>query len=147
MSALERAIWMVKLPFRAAWGALLIANFLVFGPLFLLVGAFVAYWVALTFSFIFLPEAWTEAMWAWASGLYAEHMWFKIATIAAFTLLVMPILGFWPGRDPLEEAANDKKMRDINDAMIAAQQQERALAERRAAQELGRIQAHKSLFG
>ncbi len=131
MSALQRAIWMVKLPFRVAWGALLIANFLVFAPLFLLVSAFVAYWVALTFSFIFLPEAWTEAMWTWASGLYAEHMWFKAATIAAFTFLCLPLL-FWPGETEEDRKKREEEFRRANEDLIARQNFEQSKARMRA---------------
>lgn len=147
MSALTKAIRLLILPFRIAWTGVLFAYVIVGSAICLLVGAFVAYWVALTLSYIFLPEAWTEAMWMWGSSLYAEHQWFKVATIAAFTLLILPILAVWPGRDPLEEAIHDKKMNELNNNMIAAREQDRALSERRSAQELSRLQAHKSLFG
>jgi hypothetical protein len=133
MSALKKAIWLLAVPFRVAWTVFLIAYVLVGSAVCLMVGAFVAYWVALTFSYIFLPEAWTEAMWVWGASLYAEHHWIKVATIAAFTLLLFPILAAWPGRDPLEEVLHEKKMNELNNNMIAARQQERAQAERQAA--------------
>ncbi|OHV80286.1 hypothetical protein [Ensifer sp. LCM 4579] len=125
MSAFSKAITVVTLPLRAAWTAFLIVNFLVVAAAILLVGAFVVYWLALAFSYLFLPEVWTEAIWSWASGLYTEHTWFKVATIAAFVLLLLPVLGYWPGRDPLEEAAHERKMVELNKNLIAVQQQER----------------------
>ncbi|MFC0808934.1 hypothetical protein ACFHWW_26425 [Ensifer sp. P24N7] len=125
MSAYSKAIRVVALPFRAAWTGILIANFLVIAAAALLVGSFVAYWLELAFSYLFLPEVWTEALWSWASGLYAEHTWFKVGTIAAFALLLFPVLGYWPGRDPLEEATHERKMVELNKNLVAVQQQER----------------------
>ncbi|RWF05865.1 MAG: hypothetical protein EOS81_03080 [Mesorhizobium sp.] len=144
MSALERAIWLAKLPFRVLWGALLIVNFLAFAPLFLLVIAFVTYWIALSLSYLFLPEAWADGMWAWASELYAEHLWFKAATITAFTLLCLPLL-FWPSESEEDRKKREEKDRRATDDLIAAREQERA-TERRASQELSRLQACKTLF-
>jgi len=125
MSAVEKAIWLVKLPFRVAWTALLILNFLIVAPVVLAVGAFVIYWVALTISYILLPEAWTAAMWAWGSGLYADHMWVKVATIGAFTVLVSPIfLLAKDGRTDEEIRKEDEeRLRLANDALIAQRNQ------------------------
>ncbi|MBP2236583.1 hypothetical protein J2Z31_003097 [Sinorhizobium kostiense] len=100
-------------------------NFLVVAAGGLLLGGFVAYWLALTFSYLFLPEAWTESLWLWASGFYAEHTWFKVVTITAFVLLLFPLLGYWPGRDPLEEAAHERKMIELNKDLIAVRKRER----------------------
>jgi hypothetical protein len=122
MSALMKAIRFLILPFRIAWTGFLIAYVIIGTAVFLLVGSFVAYWVVLTLSYIFLPEAWTEAMWVWGSSLYAEHLWIKVGTITAFTLLLLPIFAALPGRDPLEEALHEKKMQELNDNLIAARQ-------------------------
>ncbi|PJR12807.1 hypothetical protein [Sinorhizobium meliloti] len=126
MSAFSKAITVVTLPFRAAWTGFLIVNFLIVAAATLLVGAFVAYWLSLAIAYVILPEVWTEALWSWASGMYAEHTWFKAVTIAAFVLLLLPVLGYWPGRDPLEEAAHEKKIVELNKNLVAVQQQERS---------------------
>lgn len=132
MSALRKAIRLLTVPFRIVWTGVLIAYVIVGSAICLLVGAVVAYWVALAFAYIFLPEAWAETMWVWGSSLYAEHQWIKITTIVAFTLLLLPILAAWPGRDPLEEVIHEKKMNELNNNMIATRQQEpRGSAERR----------------
>lgn len=123
MSALMKAIRLVILPFQIAWTGVLFAYVIIGSAVCLLVGSFVAYWAVLTISYIFLPKEWTEAIWMWGSSLYAEHLWIKVGTIAAFTLLLLPILATWPGRDPREEAVHEKKLQELNDNLIAARQQ------------------------
>lgn len=124
MSVLRKAIRLLTVPFRIAWTGVLIAYVIVGSAICLLVGAVVAYWVALALAYIFLPEALAEVMWVWGSSLYAEHQWIKVTTIVAFTLLLLPILAAWPGRNPLEEVIHEKKMNELNNNMIATRPQE-----------------------
>jgi hypothetical protein len=131
MSALMKAIRVLILPIRIAWTGIQFAYVIISSAVCLLVASFVVYWAVLTISYILLPEEWTEAMWIWGSSLYAEHHWIKVGTIAAFTLLVLPILAVWPGKDPLEEAIHEKKTAELNDNLIAARQGKRATAPRR----------------
>ncbi|MER9580905.1 hypothetical protein [Mesorhizobium sp. M0276] len=123
MSALKKAIRLLILPFRIAWMSVKVVGFLISSVLCLWLGAFVAYWVALTFSYTFLPDAWTEAMWAWASGLYDRHLWFRVATIAPFALLVgLPFAFLKDGRTPQERRREEEERhRQLNDDLAAQQ--------------------------
>ncbi|MBY5766636.1 hypothetical protein HFO06_26640 [Rhizobium leguminosarum] len=132
MSAARKALRVVVLPFRAAWFLMLIANFLAVSGVCLLVGAFVAYGIALAFSYAFLPAEWTQALWRWAADLYAQSSWFKAAALAFFTLLFLPILRFWPARDPVGDAAREREITRLNDDLIAARRQEQLRAKLRA---------------
>lgn len=121
MSALRKAIWLVMVPFRLVWMSVKAVGFLISGVLCLWLGAFVAYWVALTFSYIFLPDAWTEAMWAWASGLYDKHLWFRVATIAPFAFLVgLPFAFVKDDQTPEERRRQEEERhRQLNDDLAA----------------------------
>ena len=124
MSEDRKALRLLALPFRAAWLVVLVANFLVLSAACLLVTAFLAYALALMVSYAFLPAEWTQALWQWAADLYAQSSWFKAATIAFFVLLILPILRFWPGRDPQADAVREREATRLNDDLIAARQQE-----------------------
>ncbi|OWK25206.1 hypothetical protein AJ87_13040 [Rhizobium yanglingense] len=124
MSAHQRAIRAVTFPFRAVWLLILIANFLVVSAASLLFAAFIAFGLALTVSYLFLPMEWTQVLWQGAADLYAQSNWFKAATITFFVLLLLPILKLWPGRDPEADAARAKEATRLNDDLIAARQQE-----------------------
>lgn len=124
MSAQQKAIRAVTFPFRAAWFLILIANFLVVSAACVLFAAFIAYALALTISYLFLPMEWTRAVWQWAADLYAQSNWFKAATITFFVILLLPILKLWPGRDPNADAPREREATRLNDDLIAARQQE-----------------------
>ncbi|MDR6820381.1 hypothetical protein J2X76_005578 [Neorhizobium sp. 2083] len=109
-------------PFQAARFLILIANFLLVAAACLLVAAFVGYAIALTCSYAFLPAEWTKALWQWAADLYDRSSWFKAATMTFFVLLFLPLLGFWPGRDPIADAARERETMRLNDELIAARQ-------------------------
>lgn len=98
----------------------------------LLFASFVAYGVAMVFSYAFLPTEWTQALWQWATDLYAHSSWFKAATITFFALMVLPILRFWPGRDPVADATREREMTRLNEDLIAARRQEELRAKLRA---------------
>ena len=121
----------VTFPFRSVWLLLQITCFLLFSVACILVAAFVGYWIALTFSYAFLPIQITESVWQWAANLYARSAWFKAGTITSFLLLVLPILRFWPGRDPISEVARQLETMRLNEGLIAARQQEEARAKLR----------------
>ncbi|MBY3053731.1 hypothetical protein [Rhizobium laguerreae] len=128
MSAARKALRVVVFPFRAAWFLMLIANFLAVSGVCLLVAAFVAYGIALAFSYAFLPAEWTQALWRWAADLYAQSSWFRAAALAFFTLLLLPILRFWPARDSVADTAREREITQLNDDLIAARQQEQLRA-------------------
>ncbi|MBB3649194.1 hypothetical protein FHX14_005428 [Rhizobium sp. BK619] len=128
MSAARKALRVVVFPFRAAWFLMLIANFLAVSGVCLLVAAFVAYGIALAFSYAFMPAEWTHALWQWAVDLYAQSSWFRAATITFFTLLFSTILRFWPARDPMADAAREREITRQNDDLIAARQQDKLRA-------------------
>ena len=125
MSVNQKALRVFTLPFRAVWFLILAANFLLLSAACMLVAALVGYAVALTFSFAFLSPESTQALWHWAADLYDRSSWFKAATIASFALLVLPILRFWPARDPIADAAHERKMTRLNDDLVAARQRGR----------------------
>lgn len=125
MSVYRNAIKAAMLPFRAAWFLLLVANFLVLSAVCLVFAAFAGYWLALAFSYAFLPVEWTQALWAWGAHLYTHYIWIKVATISVFLLLVLPILK-WPARDPDVDATRERKIARLNDDLIAARQQEQS---------------------
>ncbi|WFS69586.1 hypothetical protein CFBP4996_26295 (plasmid) [Agrobacterium leguminum] len=147
MAAYSKAIRVVTLPFRAVWTGFLVVNFFIVAAAALLVGAFLAYWLALAFFYFFLPEVWTESLWSWASGLYAEHTWFKVSTIAAFALLLGPLLWATGEHRTASQIKEDEERDRRVSSDIAAQQSLRREADRRAANERSRVEAHKSLFG
>lgn len=122
MSVNRKALKAFTLPFRAAWLLILVVNFLLVAAACVLVAALVSYALALTFSFALLSPESTEALWQWASELYARSSWFKAATIASFVLVVLPILRFWLVRDPVADAAHEREMARLNDDLIAARQ-------------------------
>lgn len=124
MSAHQKAI-------RAVWFLILIANFLVVSAACLLFVAFIAYGLALTVSYLFLPTEWTQALWQGTADLYAQSNWFKAATITFFVLLLLPILKLWPGRDPEADAAREREATRLNDDLIVARQQDQLRAELR----------------
>lgn len=109
------------MPFRLAWMSVKAVWILASVVLCLWLGAFIAFWIALTFSYIFLPETWTEAMWAWSSELYDNHLWFRIATIAPFVFLVsIPFAFLKDERSPEErQKEEDEKLRILNDDLAA----------------------------
>lgn len=127
----RKALTVFTLPFRAVWLLIRIACFSLVSAACILVAAFVGYWVVLTFSYAFLPLETTENLWQWASDLYERSAWFKAATITAFLLLILPILRFWPVRDPLTEALRERDIMRINEGVIAARRQDEALAKLR----------------
>ncbi|NTA14028.1 hypothetical protein G6M05_26920 [Agrobacterium tumefaciens] len=131
MAMYWKAITVFTLPFRAVWLLIQIACFLLVSAACILVAAFVGYWVVLTFSYAFLPLEATENIWQWALDLYERSAWFKAATITAFLLLILPILRFWPVRDPLTEALRERDIIRINEGVIAARRQDEALAKLR----------------
>lgn len=131
MSIYKKALMAFTFPVRAAWLLLQIACFLLVSMACILVAAFVGYWIVLTFSYAFLPPETTGSVWQWASDLYAESAWFRAGTITSFLLLVLPILRFWPGRDPVSEAARTLETMRLNEGLIAARQQEEARAKLR----------------
>lgn len=122
MWAYRNAVRIVTFPFRAAWILVLIANFLLVSAVRAVFAAFIAYALALTISYAFLPAAWTQALWQWAADLYGQSSWFRATTITFFLLLLLPILKFWPGKDPQADAAREREAR-LNDDLIAARQQ------------------------
>ncbi|CDZ40284.1 Hypothetical protein NGAL_HAMBI1145_53170 [Neorhizobium galegae bv. officinalis] len=119
MPAARKALRVVVFPFQAARFLILIANFLAVSAVCLLVASFVAYGVALAFSYGFLPPEWTQALWQWAQELYERLSWFRAATIVFFTLLFLPILRFWPARDSVADAAREGEITRLNDGLIA----------------------------
>lgn len=127
----QRALLAFTVPIRIVWLSLQIACFLLVSAACLLVAAFVGYWIMLTFSYAFLAAETTANIWQWAADHYARSAWFKAATITSFLLLVLPILRFWPGRDPISEAARERELMLLNAGHIAAQQQEEARAKLR----------------
>ncbi|MCR6727702.1 hypothetical protein [Agrobacterium fabrum] len=127
----QRALVAFTLPFRAVWLMFQIVCFLLVSAACILVAAFVGYWIVLTFSYALLPLEMTDNLWQWAADLYARSAWFKAATITSFLLLVLPILRFWPGRDPISEATRERAMMRLNEGLIAARQQEEARAKLR----------------
>jgi hypothetical protein len=131
MAMYRKALTVFTLPFRAVWLLIQIACFLLVSAACILVAAFVGYWVVLTFSYAFLPLETTENIWAWASNLYDRLAWFKAATIAAFLLLILPILRFWPGGDPIVEALRERDMRRFQEGVVAARLQEEVRAKLR----------------
>jgi hypothetical protein len=132
MSAFRQALKVVVFPFRAAWFVVLSANFIIVSVVGLFFASFVAYGVALVFSYAFLPAEWTQALWQWASDLYAHSSWFKAATITFFALLFLPILRYWPGRDPVADGTREREMTRLNEDLIAARRQEELRAKLRA---------------
>ncbi len=120
MAMYRKALIAFTVPFRALLLLLQIACFLLLSAACILVAAFVGYLIVLTFSYAFLPLETTENLWQWAADLYAQSPWFKAATITSFLLLVLPILRFWPARDPIAEAAHEREMVRFNDELIAA---------------------------
>ncbi|QPB24277.1 hypothetical protein [Rhizobium sp. 007] len=131
MSAYRNAVRIATFPFWAVWILVLIANFLLVSAVCAVFAAFIAYALALTISYAFLPAAWTQALWQWAADLYAQSIWFKAATITCFVFLFLPILRFWPARDPQTDAARQREATRLNDDLIAASQQEHLRAKRR----------------
>lgn len=127
----QRALLAFTVPIRIVWLSLQIACFLLVSAACILVAAFLGYWIALTFSYAFLSLETTENIWQWASDLYDRSEWFKAATITSFLLLVLPILRFWPGRDPISQAARERELMRLNEGLIAARQQEEARAKLR----------------
>ncbi|NKL24663.1 MULTISPECIES: hypothetical protein [Rhizobium] len=132
MAAARKALKVVVFPFRAAWLLILIVNFLAVSAVCLLVASFVAYGIVLAISYAFLPAESTQALWQWPVDLYAQSSWFKAAAVAFFTLLFLPILRFWPARDPVADAAREREINRLNDDLIAARQQEQRRARLRA---------------
>lgn len=130
MAMYQKALTACTLPFRVVRLLLEITGFLLFSAACILVAAFVGYWIVLTFSYAFLPIELTESVWRWAADFYARSAWFKTGTITSFLLLILPILRFWPGRDPTSEAARQREAMRLNEALIAARQQEEARTER-----------------
>lgn len=124
MSAARKALRVVVFPFQATWFLMLIANFLSVSAGCLLLAFFVAYGIALAFSYAFLPTESTQALWQWAVDLYAQSSWFKAATIVFFTLLFSVILRFWPARDPVADAASEREITRLNDDLVAARRQD-----------------------
>ncbi|MFA1676871.1 hypothetical protein ACDY97_30130 [Rhizobium mongolense] len=143
----SKAIRVMTLPFRAAWTGFLVVNFVVVAAAVLLVGVFVAYWLALAFSYMFLSETWSEMLWAWASGLYADYTWFKVGTIAAFALLLSPLLWATGEHRTASEIKEEEERERRVASDLAAQQSQRREAEWRASAERSRTEAHKSVFG
>lgn len=132
MSAFRQSLKVVVFLFRAAWFVVLSANFIIVSVVVLFFASFVAYGVALVFSYAFLPTEWTQALWQWAADLYAHSSLFKAATIIFFASLTLPILRFWPCRDPLVEAVREREMTRLNEDLIAARRQEELRAKLRA---------------
>jgi len=132
MSAFRQALKVIVLPFRAAWFVVLSANFIIVSAVGLFFALFVAYGLALVFSYAFLPTEWTQALWRWAADLYAHSSWFKAATIIFFALLFLPILRYWPGRDPVADGTREREMTRLNEDLIAARRQEELRAKLRA---------------
>ena len=128
MPAYRRALRLVTFPVRAAWVLILITNFLIVSAVCVLLAAFISYGLALTISYAFLPTEWTRALWQWAVELYAQSGWFRAATIFCFVLLLLPILKFWPARDPQAEAASEREATRLNDDLIAVRQRQQRLA-------------------
>ncbi len=126
MAIYQKALMAFTLPIRAMWLLLQITCLLLFSAACVLVAAFVGYWIVLTFSYAFLPTETTESVWRWAADFYARSAWFKTGTITSFLLLLLPILRFWPGRDPISEAARQREAMRLNEGLIAARQQEEA---------------------
>lgn len=131
MSVHHTAIRIVTFPFRTLWFLILSANFLVVSAACILIAAFVAYGLALTISYFFLPAEWTRGLWEWAASLYAHSAWFKGATITFFVLLLLPILKLWPGRDLKADTDREREAMRINDDLVAARQRTQAQAKLR----------------
>ncbi|MCZ7935873.1 hypothetical protein O9X90_26465 [Agrobacterium leguminum] len=131
MSVQQTAIRIVTFPLRAAWFLILSVNFLVVTAACVLIAAFVAYGVALTISYFFLPAEWTRGLWEGAAGLYVQSVWFKGATITFFVLLLLPILKLWPGRDLKADTDRKREAMRINDDLIAARRRTEAQAKLR----------------
>ncbi len=131
MSIYKKALMAFTFPVRAAWLLLQIACFLLASMACILVTAFAGYWIVLTFSYVFLPAETTGSVSQWATDLYAGSAWFRAGTITSFLMLVLPILRFWPGRDPVSEAAWTLETMRLNEGLIAARQQEEARAKLR----------------
>jgi hypothetical protein len=131
MLAHRKALRIVVFPFRAAWVVILIANFVVVSAVCVLFAAFIAYASALTFSYAFLPAEWTRVLWQWAAELYAQSTWFKTATITFFALLLLPVLRFWPVRDPHLDAVREREVMRLNDDLVAVRQREQLQTKRR----------------
>ncbi|MGP4727202.1 hypothetical protein ACSV5S_21260 [Agrobacterium deltaense] len=119
MVVYRKALRAITFPFRVARFLILIANFLLVMAVCSFLAAFAGYAIALAVSYVLLPTEWTQALWQWAADLYDRYFWFKAATITFFLVLVLPILRFWPGRDPIAEAAHEREMM-LNDELIAA---------------------------
>jgi hypothetical protein len=125
MAAFRTAFKIALVLFRVFCVLIQIAFLLVVAPVYLMVACFVAFWVGLTLSYVFLPAAWTLALWQSASKLYAHSALFKAATIASFAVLCMPLLTISSAALP------EKTRRELDeeaDMAIAARQQ----CERRA---------------
>jgi len=132
MSAFRQSLKVVVFPFWAAWFVVLIADFIIASAVGLIFASFVAYLVALIFSYAFLPAEWTQTLWLSATGLYAHSFWFKAATITFFALLFLPILRFWPRRDPVADTTRERQMVRLNEDLIAARRQRELRAQLRA---------------
>lgn len=124
MAIYRKALRAIIFPFRVAWFLVLTANFLLLTAVCLFLAAFASYAIALVFSYVFLPTEWTQALWQWAADLYDRYFWFKAATITFFLVLVLPILRFWPGRDPIAEAVHEHELMRLNDGLIAARRRQ-----------------------
>lgn len=122
MARYRKALRFAALPFRVGWFLILLASFLPVAAACVLAVALVGYAIVLTFSYAFLPAETTAFVWQWAAELYARSAWFKAATIAAFVLLVLPILRLWPTKDPIADAAHEREMARLNDDLIASRQ-------------------------
>ncbi|NEH46675.1 hypothetical protein GR215_33275 [Rhizobium leguminosarum] len=131
MSVHQKALKVVTIPFKAAWLLILIVNSLILAAACVLIVAFLAYGLALMISYFFFPVEWTRALWQWAADLYARSGWFKATTITFFVLLFLPVLKFWPGRDPNADAARKREATRLNDDLIAARQQAQSQAKLR----------------
>lgn len=131
MSVQQTTIRILTFPFKALWFLILSANFLVVSAACILIAAFVAYALALTTSYLFLPAEWTQGLWEWAVSLYTQSAWFKGATITFFVLLLLPILKLWPGRNLEADTAREREAMRINDDLIAARQRTQAQAKLR----------------
>jgi hypothetical protein len=119
MSAFKQGLRIVVYPIRAAWLIVLIADFIIVSAVCLFFASFVAYGIALIFSYALLPDAWTQALWHWAVDLYDHSSLFKAATIILFAFLALPILRFWPARDPVADALREREMKQLNEDLIA----------------------------
>ena len=123
MLAYQKAFKILFLPFRLLGNLVRIALFMMASIAAILVAALIAYAILLSFSYLFLPLGWTEALWLWASELYEQSASFKAAMITAFILLLLPLLGLCTGSDS-KTTSREREVEDLNDQLAVARRRD-----------------------